>query len=76
MSLIIENNNRHEHNGNGITIDPIVSNTLNAFSMDAHGHGVTFRGANCTTISFVDHGEYRAMFVANPSICRSNCDAL
>lgn len=56
MSLIIENNNRHEHNGNGITIDPIVSNTLNAFSMDARG-GVTFRGANCTTIAFTDHGE-------------------
>lgn len=25
MSLIIENNNRHEHNGNGILIDQIVS---------------------------------------------------
>lgn len=25
MSLIIENNNRHEHNGNGIAIDSNVS---------------------------------------------------
>lgn len=25
MSLIIENNNRHEHNGNGIAIDHNVS---------------------------------------------------
>jgi hypothetical protein len=25
MSLIIENNNRHEHNGNGIAIDQNVS---------------------------------------------------
>ena len=28
MSLIIENSNRHEHNGNGIAIDQIVSNLL------------------------------------------------
>ncbi len=26
MSLIIENNNRHEHNGNGIAIEQNVSN--------------------------------------------------
>ena len=26
MSLIIENSNRHEHNGNGNAIDQIVSN--------------------------------------------------
>lgn len=28
MSLIIENSNRHEHNGNGIAIDQIVSSLL------------------------------------------------
>lgn len=28
MSLIIENNNRHEHNGNGISIDQIVSSCV------------------------------------------------
>lgn len=28
MSLIIENSNRHEHNGNGFAIDQIVSNLM------------------------------------------------
>lgn len=31
MSLIIENSNRHEHNGNGIAIDQIVSSCVNIF---------------------------------------------
>lgn len=31
MSLIIENSNRHEHNGNGFAIDQIVSNLMSIY---------------------------------------------
>lgn len=56
MSLIIENNNRHEHNGNGITIDQIVSRCESkGIALMVARHEPWFRFVNYETVSFVDH---------------------